>query len=74
MSYGKLFNGALLPCPFCGQTKPQQGMGFGMTEDIDTVYVRCVTCGCSGPEEVTHIKAAKAWNRRVKPSGRNSNG
>ena len=60
---GPLFEGELLPCPFCGTSNALQDHAFCE----DGPYVVCGKCGAGGPGRRTHILAAKAWNRRKSP-------
>lgn len=53
----------LKPCPSCGDPDAQVNH-----VSLHHGWVRCPTCGMTGPEEQTHREAAAAWNALPRPS------
>jgi Lar family restriction alleviation protein len=55
----------LEPCPFCGSTSPNVGVGDRGENFALRHYVTCQGCGGEGPSETTEAAAIDAWNRRA---------
>jgi hypothetical protein len=52
------------PCPFCGSGADEI---IALQVDKNGARVVCLRCNCYGPERLTQVEAAHAWNGR--PSG-----
>jgi len=51
------------PCPFCGSTSPNVGIGDRGENFALWHYVTCQECGGEGPSETTEADAIAEWNR-----------
>ncbi len=70
----------LKPCPFCGPhgylmvggdgakgTPPRVENGLVMegTWERTPEFIRCINCGCKGPQHEEIAEAARLWNQRT---------
>ena len=69
IDYIKFGDPRVLPCPFCGEFKNEDGDSFDILYDW-WYKIRCGDCGCMpySPNSNTIEKAIEFWNTRTQVS------
>lgn len=57
------FKPSSLPCPFCGSTNI-----YYMENGLETDWVQCDDCHCTGPTSDGKTQAYSKWNLRIEAS------